>query len=100
VRAYDADFEALGFPYNEEINLSRANGCPRCNQSGYRGRTAIMELLEATDEIKALIQRRAVVEDIREQAIKQGMTTLMQDGIRQVFLGSTDFQQVRRVCLR
>jgi type II secretory ATPase GspE/PulE/Tfp pilus assembly ATPase PilB-like protein len=98
--SYEGDFAALGFPYTDDLVLHRAKGCDKCNQSGYKGRTAILELLDGTDEIKTLIQSKATVEKIREQAVRDGMTTLMQDGIRKVFLGLTDIQQVRRVCIR
>jgi type II secretory ATPase GspE/PulE/Tfp pilus assembly ATPase PilB-like protein len=99
-QSYDGDFAAMGFSYTEDLVLHRAKGCERCNQSGYKGRTAIIELLEGTHEIRALIQSKAPVEKIREQAVRDGMTTLMQDGIRKVFLGITDIQQVRMVCIR
>jgi type II secretory ATPase GspE/PulE/Tfp pilus assembly ATPase PilB-like protein len=100
VRAYDGDFDALGFSYTDDLTLYKANGCGTCNNTGYRGRTAIDELLDATDEIKSLIQGKARMDEIREQAVKDGMTTLMQDGIRKVFLGLTDLQEVRKVCIR
>ncbi|MGD2126981.1 MAG: GspE/PulE family protein [Desulfobacteraceae bacterium] len=100
VRAYSGDFEALGFPYTDDLALHRAKGCDKCANTGYRGRTAIMELLDGTDEMKSLIQSKARMEDLREQAMKDGMTTLMQDGIRKIFLGLTDLLQVRRVCIR
>ncbi len=58
------------------------------------------ELLVGSDEIKRLIQRRARVEEIRQQAIREGMTTLPQDGIQKVLAGLTDFQQVRAVCIK
>jgi type II secretory ATPase GspE/PulE/Tfp pilus assembly ATPase PilB-like protein len=99
-KSYEGDFAALGFPYTDDLVLHRAKGCDKCNQSGYKGRTAIMELLDGTDEIKELIQSKATAEKIREQAIRDGMTTLMQDGIRKVFLGLTDVQQVRKVCIK
>jgi type II secretory ATPase GspE/PulE/Tfp pilus assembly ATPase PilB-like protein len=99
VRSYAGNFDALGFPYTDDLVLHKAKGCDKCN-NGYKGRTAIVELLEGTDEVKALIQSKAVVEKIREQAAKEGMTTLMQDGIRRVFLGLTDIQQVRKVCIK
>jgi type II secretory ATPase GspE/PulE/Tfp pilus assembly ATPase PilB-like protein len=99
VRAYAGNSDALGFPYTDDLVLHRAKGCDKCN-NGYRGRTAIVELLEGSDEIKALIQSKAVMERIREEAVKGGMTTLMQDGIRKVFLGLTDIQQVRKVCIK
>ena len=98
-RAYAGNFGALGFPYTDDLVLHRAKGCDKCN-NGYKGRTAIVELLEGSDEIKALIQSKAVMERIREEAVKGGMTTLMQDGIRKVFLGLTDLQQVRKVCIK
>jgi type II secretory ATPase GspE/PulE/Tfp pilus assembly ATPase PilB-like protein len=59
-----------------------------------------MEVLEGTEEMKALIQTKANAEIIREQAADDGMKTLLQDGIRKVFLGLTDIQQVRKVCIK
>jgi len=100
VRSYAGNFEALGFPYSEELTLYKAKGCDKCANTGYKGRTALMELLTGSDEMKALIQNRATMENLRVQAVKDGMTTLMQDGIRKVFLGITDFQQVRKVCIK
>ena len=47
-----------------------------------------------------LIQLKAKMEDIRDQAIKDGMTTLKQDGIGKVFSGQTDLMQVRKVCIK
>jgi len=99
-RSYAGDFQAMGFPYTEDLTLYRASGCDKCNNSGYRGRTGIVELLDGTDPMKSLIQTKAKMEDIRKQAVKDGMTTLMQDGIRRVLLGVTDLQQVRRVCIK
>jgi len=68
--------------------------------TGYKGRTGIVEILDGTDEMKSLIQSKAKMEKLREQAVKDGMTTLMQDGIRKVLEGITDLQQVRRVCIK
>jgi type II secretory ATPase GspE/PulE/Tfp pilus assembly ATPase PilB-like protein len=99
-RMYSGDFQALGFAYTGDLVIHKANGCTKCENTGYKGRTAIMELLDGTEEIKTLIRSKADVEKIREQAVKDGMTTLMQDGIRKVFLGLTDPQQVRSVCIR
>jgi len=100
VRAYDGDFDALGFPYTDDFMLYRAVGCSKCGNTGYRGRTGIHELLEGTDEMKALIQGKTKMEELRAQAVRDGMTTLMQDGIRKVCLGLTDLSQVRRVCIK
>ncbi len=100
VRMYDGDFQKLGVEYNDDFYLYRPKGCQKCGNMGYRGRTAIHELLVCTSELKALIQNRAKIGEIRAQAIKDGMTTLMQDGIRKVCMGLTDLMQVRKVCIR
>jgi type II secretory ATPase GspE/PulE/Tfp pilus assembly ATPase PilB-like protein len=60
----------------------------------------IHELLIGTDEMKRLIQKHATVEEMRNLAISQGMTTLLQDGILKTMQGLTDFKQVRRVCIK
>ena len=100
VRVYDGDFDALGISYDKDLLLYKPNGCSNCGNTGYRGRTGIHELLVGTDEMKTLIQSRAKMEDLRKQAIKDGMATLMQDGIRKVFNGETDLIQVRKVCIK
>jgi type II secretory ATPase GspE/PulE/Tfp pilus assembly ATPase PilB-like protein len=99
-RAYEGDFDSLGISYDKDLVLHKPNGCSNCGNTGYRGRTGIHELLVGTDEIKTLIQSRAKMEDLRKQAIKDGMATLMQDGIRKVFNGETDLIQVRKVCIK
>ena len=99
-RSYGSDLEALGFPYHDDLMLYRASGCDRCNNTGYKGRTSIIELLEATDDLKSLVQSKATMEKLRDQGIKDGMTTLLQDGIRKAFMGLTDMQQVRKVCIK
>jgi len=100
VRAYEGNFDALGFPYNDDLVFHRPAGCPNCANTGYKGRTSLMELITGTDEMKMLVQNRAKMEKLRFQAIKDGMTTLMQDGIRKTLLGQTDLIQVRKVCIR
>ncbi len=75
----------------------RANGCEKCGNTGYYGRTGIHELLAASEEVKSLIYQKATASAIKEQAMKDGMRTLMQDGIRKLFLGQTDLAQIRKV---
>lgn len=93
------DFRTTGI-VPSSISLCRHVGCDKCNGSGYRGRVGLHELLEGTDPLKALVKRKAEVEHIREQAIKDGMTTLKQDGILKVLQGITDLKEVRRVCIK
>jgi len=84
----------------EDIEMYRAKGCEQCGQTGYRGRLGIHEVLECTEDLKALIKRRSDTDRVREQAARDGMTTLKQDGILKVFLGLTDIHEVRRVCIK
>ena len=77
--------------------LHRANGCPRCDRTGYRGRLAVYELLSPDAQVKRLIQTRAPVSEIAAAAAASGMRTLKQDGIEKVIQGLTDMQQVRAV---
>jgi len=101
VREYGPEaFEALNIPYSDDLSLHKPTGCPQCNNSGYQGRMGIHELLTGTDEMKKLIQEKATMETIRGQAIKDGMTTLKQDGIEKIFAGHTDLLQVRKVCIK
>ncbi len=101
ISEYGAEhWDALGVRYSPELRLYRPKGCQRCTGSGYKGRMGIHELLVGSDEIKRLIQRRARVEEIRQQAVREGMTTLLQDGIAKVLGGHTDFKQVRAVCMK
>ena len=101
-QAYGAEMfdERMGQKYGPKSELGRSSGCKKCNDTGYKGRIALHELLVGTDEVKRMIVRKVPVEELRNQAIKEGMATLLQDGIEKVFLGNTDFKQVRAVCIK
>jgi type II secretory ATPase GspE/PulE/Tfp pilus assembly ATPase PilB-like protein len=90
-------FAHLGMQYTPGVTLYRATGCQECNNTGYKGRVGIHEMLVNTDEVKKLIQTRARTEDILHVARRDGMTTLLQDGIQKVLRGVTDFAQVKAV---
>jgi type II secretory ATPase GspE/PulE/Tfp pilus assembly ATPase PilB-like protein len=101
VEDYGAEhWDKVGISYSPSLRLHRPKGCPKCGGSGYKGRMGIHELLVATDEMKRMIQKRTPVEELRQQAIREGMTTLLQDGIMKVLRGNTDFKQVRAVCIK
>ena len=90
-----AAFDALEL--GAAVQLYRGAGCAECNQSGYRGRVGLHELLVATPEIKRLIQQRARVTEVAACAQQEGMTTLLQDGVLKVLAGVTDMHQVKAV---
>ena len=94
------EFKKLNIQYTDDFKLYRAKGCPNCDGTGYKGRMGIHELLVGTEDIKRMVQKHETVEVMREKAMSEGMTTLLQDGIQKVFQGFADFKQVRRVCIK
>jgi len=77
--------------------LYRAAGCPACGQTGYRGRTGIYEFLPVDDEIRTLAIKNVDSNTIKKQAVKRGMTTLLEDGARKVLAGETSIAEVLSV---
>ena len=69
-------------------------GCPRCNNSGYKGRCGIYELMEVNDDIRDMISSDASVDDMRNLARSQGMTTLREAGLKLIFDGVTTIDEV------
>jgi type II secretory ATPase GspE/PulE/Tfp pilus assembly ATPase PilB-like protein len=101
VRAYGIDeFARLGVKYDDDFVLYRGKGCGACDNSGYRGRLGIHELLVATDPMKKLIQSKARVAEMVKVAKEEGMTTLVQDGILKALEGLTDVKQVKAVAIK
>ena len=95
----EEDFKKLNIEYTDDLILKKPVGCASCNDTGYAGRTGLHELLDGTDDIKRMIMKKELVENLRDQAIKDGMTTLKQDGIHKVFKGDCDLKQVLAVCI-
>ncbi len=72
-------------------------GCDACNHTGYRGRTAIHELLDMTDPIREMIIARRPGSEIRRQAEKEGLTSLRESALKKVYAGVTTFHEINRV---
>jgi type II secretory ATPase GspE/PulE/Tfp pilus assembly ATPase PilB-like protein/putative methionine-R-sulfoxide reductase with GAF domain len=85
-------------PYSDGLKLYQAGGCEECGNSGYKGRMGLFEMLVGSKLIKRSIIGRAGVEKIRRLAISEGMTTLIQEGVQNIFSGHTDPKQVISVC--
>lgn len=81
----------------EGAKIFAAKGCPKCNHTGYDGRTCINELLLVDDNIRALILRQADAGTIKKQALKNGMITLRRDAINKVFSGISSLEELLRV---
>ena len=75
-------------------NFYYGAGCAECNNTGYKGRKGIYELLDITESIRELITQRAPSQVIRQKAIEQGMNTLRNDGLRSIFEGETTIEEV------
>ena len=71
-------------------------GCQRCNNTGYKGRCGIYELLDVTDEIRDMVTSDASVDEIRDMARSQGMTTLRESGLKLIFDGVSTIDEVVR----
>lgn len=93
------EIESLGITQAQAdtITFYQAVGCEECGNTGYKGRIAIFEIMEMTNEVAKLTMERADMAIIRKEAIAQGMTMLVQDGLRKIKQGITTIQEVIRV---
>lgn len=82
------------------VNLHRGRGCPTCNRTGFKGRVAIHECLVVSEQLKKLIQSKAPASEILGVATREGMETLLQNGITKVLRGLTVYAQVRAVAMQ
>ncbi|OHE79867.1 MAG: hypothetical protein A3G75_11425 [Verrucomicrobia bacterium RIFCSPLOWO2_12_FULL_64_8] len=89
----------LGFDPDEyrEHSFYRGRGCEACNYTGYKGRTAIHEIMENSDEVRDLVMKNSSSDEIRKMARKQGMRTLREDGWLKVLRGQTTMVEVARI---
>ncbi len=81
----------------KDFKIYKPVGCKRCNKTGYVGRMGIFEVLEMTDQLADIISEGPTEVKIREEAKRQGMVTMKQDGILKVLDGTTSFEEVARV---
>jgi len=77
----------------------RKRGCPRCNQTGYRGRIGVYQLLEMSEQLESLAVTKASREELERAAISEGMRTLWDDGIAKVAAGLTSIEELARVTI-
>jgi type II secretory ATPase GspE/PulE/Tfp pilus assembly ATPase PilB-like protein len=87
----------LGVDPEDERPVYQAVGCARCDNMGYKGRVAIMELFKLDAEIDELIARRATAREIRSAATAKGFRSLAEDAISRVLLGQTSLEEISRV---
>lgn len=100
VRLYDSVLykEHNMKPYSRDVRLMKKEGCEKCNGTGYRGRVALHEVAVGTEKLKKAIKKGADADELRILAIQEGMKTLIMDGVKKIFNGLTDVDQVLKVC--
>jgi len=91
---------SLSSSLSETSVLYKGKGCDECNNSGYSGRICINEVLVADDEIREAILRKASSTELRKIAIKNGMTTMLEDGLKKAEAGETTLEEIFRVIHR
>ncbi|MFO7775566.1 MAG: ATPase, T2SS/T4P/T4SS family [Candidatus Hydrogenedentota bacterium] len=94
----DIELERLGYPLDlDKVDLFHGAGCEVCNQTGFHGRLGVYELLVTSDTVRDMIMNNASSNQVRQQARKEGMSTLREDGIKKVLNGTTTISEVLRV---
>jgi type II secretory ATPase GspE/PulE/Tfp pilus assembly ATPase PilB-like protein len=83
----------------EGANFMRGMGCGECKDRGYRGRTALLELMVMDRDLRDMVAEHAPADSLRREAIAKGMKTLKQGGLAKAMRGETTVEEVLRVCL-
>ena len=79
------------------MKLYKGKGCKECDNTGYKGRVGLYEVLAISEEIKDLILKRVSSSQIQQKAIEQGMVTMLQDGVLKALEGVTSMEEVWRI---
>ena len=77
--------------------IYRAKGCTTCDNTGYKGRMALLEILKMNSDLDDLLAHGATTKEIKDAAYKQGFFTLADDGVRHILEGTTSIAEVARV---
>jgi len=89
--------DVLNLKDDEEVTVFKAKGCEQCNNTGYKGRIAVYEILKVNREIRELISKNANSDAIKDMAIKHGMKTLRMNSARLVKSGTTTIEEMMRI---
>jgi type IV pilus assembly protein PilB len=91
------DYAMLGVEPHSSLVLKKGKGCSYCHHSGYKGRIAIFEIMPITAGHRELIDKHATVDELRNYAVSQGMTTLKDAAGQLVLQGTTTIDELLRV---
>jgi general secretion pathway protein E/type IV pilus assembly protein PilB len=93
----DIERKILRLKPSDKTKVFKPKGCKQCNQNGYRGRMAIIELLRIDSDFDSLISRKAHLDELQKLALDKGFVTLAEDGVRRILEGYTSLAEVMRV---
>ena len=91
-------FVTAGFTPEEAAKVipKKGSGCERCNNSGYKGRVGLYEVMEISEGIRDLIMVGATAVEIKRKALEEGMLTLRMSGLEKIKVGMTTIEEVLR----
>ncbi|MBQ4537927.1 MAG: Flp pilus assembly complex ATPase component TadA [Lachnospiraceae bacterium] len=89
--------ELLGYKGSDELTIYTPKGCIQCDNMGYKGRIGVYEIMQMTNDLKRIVSRGGNADDIKEQAMKDGMHTLRMSASEYVINGITSFSEAMRV---
>ena len=87
----------MGLNPDEELTIYKPCGCSQCDQTGYKGRIGVYEIMTVSPELKKIISNREGADKIKEQALKEGMNTLHMSATEYVLEGITSYEEMLRV---
>ena len=95
--ATEQEKECMGVDGSEEVTIYDPCGCSKCENTGYKGRIGVYEIMKMTPTLKKIISRRDGADVLKEKAIEEGMRTLRMSGSGYVLDGTTSFSEVMRI---
>ena len=84
------------FAGGKPITLWHAKGCAHCSHTGYTGRVSILEMMPMTDGLRSLVMKHATASDLKAEAVRGGMLTMYEDGMRKALAGVTTVEEILR----
>jgi type IV pilus assembly protein PilB len=98
----DAALLEMGYHKSElkGLQVMKPGGCDACNKTGYKGRTALFEVMRIDEDIRTMILTRAQSREIKRTAIEKGMMTLRRSGLIKIMSGTTSVEEVLRETVR
>lgn len=99
-QAYEASAKEkrlLGVDEDKPLTLYKKVGCPKCSNTGFSGRTGVYEIMEVTHDLKLIIERKGTADEIKNEALKEGMKTLRMSATKYVLDGTTTIDEMKKV---